>query len=562
MKNLLLLTFIIISFTSYSQIKIDGRFEDWKGTTDSVSDVAGDGIAIDFLEAYASSDENYLYLRIKLTDTLNLQSNNTISLYLDTDNKASTGTQINLIGAELIWNFGFRNGTYSGSTIRHQDLEIIPAPTFTGTEFEIAINRKRFPIFSSDTIKIVFRENISGGDMIPTSGTVFSYVFNNKIHATPDIVLAKEDTGAIRVMNYNVLFDGLTDPSRESSFIRILQATNPQIIAFNELFNTSATTVKTFLDTHLPTGNSTGWFTEKLDAGNVTASIFPIQQNWQVLPGKRITASLIDLPAHYPKDLIVINSHLKCCDFDSVRQDEADAIAAFIKDIKKPGGAVDVPDQTPFIVLGDLNLVGDRQQLETIVTGEIVNKQLYGESEKPDWDNTDLVDLLSTHTDDYFTFTWKDDFSDFYPGRLDYMIYSESVLDVVKHYTLNTQSIPQAKLQANNIFAVDTKFASDHLPKVADFKFQAGVAVKNIPAINEVKVYPIPASDILHIEIAISKKVSEAHAEIFDLNGRLIKDFFFTGKASIDVSSLAAGTYILKVKTEETLSLTKIIKTK
>ena len=32
-----------------------------------------------------------------------------------------------------------------------------------------------------------------------------------------------------------------------------------------------------------------------------------------------------------------------------------------------PGGVIDLPDETPFVYGGDLNLVGYQEQLETIV---------------------------------------------------------------------------------------------------------------------------------------------------------------------------------------------------
>ena len=55
--------------------------------------------------------------------------------------------------------------------------------------------------------------------------------------------------------------------------------------------------------------------------------------------------------------------------------------------------------------MGDLNLVGDRQQLTTLVTGEIINTQLFGNGGPPDWDETDLEDLISQQTDKRTAYT-------------------------------------------------------------------------------------------------------------------------------------------------------------
>jgi endonuclease/exonuclease/phosphatase family metal-dependent hydrolase len=105
-----------------------------------------------------------------------------------------------------------------------------------------------------------------------------------------------------------------------------------------------------------------------------------------VYSGQRITASLIDVPDRFGKDFLVINCHYKCCggaSNDATRQREADATIAFLLDAKSPGGVITLPQNTPFVIMGDLNFVGERQQLKTLLTGEIINTQLFGNGGKP-----------------------------------------------------------------------------------------------------------------------------------------------------------------------------------
>ncbi|MEZ4930907.1 MAG: hypothetical protein R2788_02090 [Saprospiraceae bacterium] len=67
---------------------------------------------------------------------------------------------------------------------------------------------------------------------------------------------------------------------------------------------------------------------------------------------------------------MLINAHLRCCGNDFERQREADAFVKFILDAKTPGGVIDLPEGTPFLLSGDLNLVGESQQLTTLLTGK------------------------------------------------------------------------------------------------------------------------------------------------------------------------------------------------
>ena len=59
-------------------------------------------------------------------------------------------------------------------TLSLYDLDVIPLPTYSSDEFEIAINRSLF----SDTISISIKER-TGNDFMPDNGSIFSYIFSN-----------------------------------------------------------------------------------------------------------------------------------------------------------------------------------------------------------------------------------------------------------------------------------------------------------------------------------------------------------------------------------------------
>jgi exonuclease III len=370
-------------------------------------------------------------------------------------------------------------------------------------------------------------------------------------------------------MNWNVLWDGLLDPQREDSFERILQAVNPDIICFNEFFNSSANQVRNAINQMLPLSGGASWNAVKLDAGNVTLSKYPITQSWLVYPDQRITASLINLPQRFEKDILVINCHYKCCggvSNDETRQREADATIAFILDAKIPGGVIDLSSETPFLVLGDLNLVGDRQQLITLVTGEIINTQLFGNGGAPDWDDTNLEDILSQQSDKRTAYTWRNDESSFSPGRLDFQILSNSVMSVEKDFVIQTEVMSQDRLNAYGFQLLDTKTASDHFPKVIDLNFDFISSLKEESDLINFKLkqnYPNPFNPTTKIQFEMPEN-SYATLKIYDVLGneiaKLVNEHLPAGEYDVDFNAteLPGGVYFYQLKTDNFIQTKKM----
>lgn len=76
-------------------------------------------------------------------------------------------------------------------------------------------------------------------------------------------------------------------------------------------------------------------------------------------------------------------------------------------------------------------------------------------------------------------------------------------------------------------------------------------------------VYPNPANDVLTISADLVS-IADAKVQIFDLNGKKVFDnsnlFYNTNLATINISNLAVGTYLLKLTTNETDQTVKIVK--
>ena len=337
-------------------------------------------------------------------------------------------------------------------------------PSITSDEFEIAIGRYPFgeSIFN-DTIAIVIKEHYFN-DFIPNEeGQILTFTFNDIYHEPVELIeINKEDPELLRVMAYNTLGNGLNDNNRIDRFIRILNTINPQIIGFNETGQTSEQDVYDVLDASLG-GN---WHVLKHYPENITASRFPIVGTWDV--HNKIQASLIDLDDEGPYILFIVG-HLSCCGNDNSRQDQADRFIEFILDAKTPGGEITVSENTPIVFLGDMNLVGNSQQYYTIIEGDIQDADSYGEGGFPDWDNSELEDVICRQTDKRMAYTWRYDGSEYPPGRLDFIFYTNSVMSTNKSFTLQTEIMSDQRLENYGLLWNDTKEASDHFPVVADF---------------------------------------------------------------------------------------------
>lgn len=461
-------------------IVIDGLFGDWAGVTPIYMDKVGDQLdsEIDFGALKVASDSARIYLYLEIGVERNLQNDNEIVLYLDTDNSCETGRSVGGIGAEIEWAFGRRVGAayLPGDTVELSpaNIGLRQGPTVTSTRFEISLGRssmvKWVPLFPGDSIAILLRDEEEGiQDVLPdVPGKLQIVLSDQKPVQYPPIPIGRQDPGHLRLVTYNVLFDGLF--KRPGLFLSILRALDPDVICFQEIWNHSAKQTADMVARMLPDAT---WYSEKSFEG-VIVSRYPIVDFHPTDGQNGNLWALIDLPdERFATDLSIINAHPPCCDNNAGRELELDAIAAWIRELQSPGGRELVPG-TPIVIAGDMNLVGPARQLEILLSGRIVNQALYGPSHLPDWDGSALADVMPYHTTGREAYTWRsiDRYaSSFTPGRLDYIFYSDSVLKLGNHFVLCTPEMSPEELAAAGLEAYNTEVASDHLPVVADFIF-------------------------------------------------------------------------------------------
>jgi len=490
-----------LSFSQENQIIIDGKFQDWEGVEFIEDNINDNEFAVDFTSLSITNDNRYLYIKFTTTEQIDLMDSgsngesmyNTV-IYIDTDNNNKTGYVPNYnsnIGSELgiflnqryVW----YNTPNPNVQISLYDIGLFSAPTVTSNEFEIAIDLEAQyggeNLFPNQEIKIQLKDFISD-DAIPNinSEIIYNINSNNLNYTTLNTEKEKEDL--IRLSAYNVLYNGLDDNERLEQLKNIIKSVNADIYAFSECYETSSETVKNILDEILPISNNQGWYViKKEDDDLITASKFPIIQDWpnESYGIKKMHPCLIDLPdSLFTKDLLVINAHMSCCDNDNDRQEQADDFVNFILDAKSTGGIIDLANETPFVLCGDLNLVGFSQQLQTLTSGEIIDTEAFGIGGGMNWSNNDLRDEICMHVETPFSYTWRDitpSPGSYSYGRLDYIIFSDDVMSSQKSFTIDTKFISQKKLNEMNL-DVNDSFGSDHLLTTIDFDIPKSLSQK------------------------------------------------------------------------------------
>jgi len=505
-------------------IQIDGAYADWLPTAVVATDASGDAgpSGIDFTTLWMANDETRLFLRVDTTVEVQSDEGQSITIAIDGDRDPGTGFPVGPIGAEVVWHLGARAGTEhfgSSSSIAHTDLGLLPAPTVSDTQLELALDRSATPggmLFPGDSFDLVIFDDEGAGDDIQP----VTYTFADASFPVAPITVGRDDPGHLRIAGYNIENDRLFDGGATgAAFDRLFDAIDPDVWVLCEVWDHGASEAADRVEELLPSSGDESWHAVKRDAGNVIVSRLPIIDSWEVLPGARITAALLDTGTE--PDLLVVANHFSCCTADENRQEQADALIAFLRDARSPGGEITLPTDTPIVATGDFNLVGLRRQLETLLTGDIADNGAFGPDAPPDWDGSSFDVALGRHPDARLVHTWRNDFSSFYPGRLDWLFFTGSVMTLHESVTVETRSMSTAALAAAGLLAGDTGTASDHAPLVADVTLgvilDAGDAMPAPPSLPAWRPNPFRASVRLDAPGPIDR------VEVFDLAGRRVR---------------------------------------
>jgi len=557
-----------------AQIVLDENFSDWDSVQVLYDDMQDDiPNEVSFGKLKVSSDDSFIYFYIELGKELNLQDNNSITIFIDSDNNLSTGKQILGMGAEFEFTFGERRGYYyfqNGYTqISQNDIGLLSSPTVSSDKFEFLFDRKTKingqDLFLNDTVKIMFRDG-SAGDIIPNEQGGIQYVFENFVYEDNNYSLQKDALTHFRVMSFNVHKDDLFDSANKEHFRRLISVINPDIIGFQEIYQHSSQETADLINEFIPSE----WYHSKLSNDNICVSRFPILSEYAI-DGN--AAFLIDISSTLLNDeMLFISAHPPCCGNDDQRQAEIDHIMSFIRDAKNGSGVLQLKDNSPIVIVGDMNLVGLSRQQFTFYSGDILNESVYGSDFSPDWDGSFFEDAMPLTTGLPASFTWYSESSSFSPGRLDYIIFSGSVMELRNSFALFTPALPADTLSEYNLELNDSKLASDHIPVAADFQLKVIEGADEVPLNFELfQNYPNPFNPTTTIKYSIPASVSKFNLpvkvtlKIYDLLGQevltLINEVQAAGNYEVefDASNLTSGVFFYQLRAGNFVETKKMV---
>ena len=547
-------------------IVIDGLWDDWQEVPVAITDPEGDYNYDDWAELKITNDDEFVFFKISLhsEETL-LQNWNNFFLYIDADRDSLTGHPFRGLGAELAWHFGYRTGQYfdqNGITdLWQNDISLRQAPTVTSTEFEIAIARGCVALTDPDSIAVIFSSYYDTGDYMPDNWGGVAYQMDTTVVGPAEPILL-EKTGT-RLVSYNTLYTGILEPDRQPYFERIFQALDPDIIALQE--HSEWNEIGDIISSWFPENT---WYQGYTFRDLVVLSKYPIINQANLISSERTMCALLETDDPVNPYLLILNSHFSCCDNDDDRQEQVDELVQVLREWRlNDNGPFDLPEGTPMFHVGDFNFVGYREQIETVTAGNIQDEGNYGSDFPLDWDGTAITDLFSRHTHKRMAYTWRSDGSSFNPGKLDYVLYTDSNLSILNHFVLNTLAMPDSVLNEWELEAEDTNEASDHLPRIVDFMVtDLGIAGElDLPQQYILShPYPNPFNPQVMIPITLAR---EAHIQlrIYDIHGRLVisiaDDVLPAGKKlfSWDGSQYPSGVYIVRCQAGHVMQTEKII---
>jgi endonuclease/exonuclease/phosphatase family metal-dependent hydrolase len=448
-------------------ILIDGRVADWRGVEPSYEYQPDRRFGrVPIRSAWAVTDGERLLLRFDLDEEASLQRDGDLVLLLDADGNPATGEREGELGVDLRWSFtaGEGRAIVLGLPVRvvAGDIGLVQAPTVSSQRFEIAIDRNARvaggPLFpGGEAIAVLTAGRGAGAQRTPP----LRFADVPPRPPAPPAELAKADPAHLRLLTYNVRFDGLF--KRKDRFTRILRALDPDVLLFQEIMNHTPEQTRALVAEMLPghkwhaLGSRRGLIVSRVPvrASGVTGS--PRDGVWAILerPGPE-----------WREGPVLVNLHPPCCEDEAGRQEELDSGMAWIREARADGR---LGPATPLLIAGDMNLVGHSRQLATLVEGVLVDTARWGPSFDPDVDGTALLDAIPAHQGGREVYTWRNDEGRFPPGRLDYIVYSDALLDIGRSFVLWTPDMSDADLTRYGLRRDDTAEASDHLPVVADF---------------------------------------------------------------------------------------------
>lgn len=444
-------------------------------------------------QAAAVWDDHYVYVRFCVQDEqFTLQSApRSVALYFDTDASAATGAKrpgepFEGLGIDLevvfspgqgmggkgtgvmMWRVG-ADGARASVPI--EDFDFQCAPTYASSWYEARLSRTPADAHGLPSPGLLGPGTLRGVmALLGPDGGVAAWADPFEVRtggvcaggpALEDAEPPARPRGALRIVSWNV--ERSSPAKNPARFKRVLEALAPDVVLVQEWDAGTQEELAGWFTAMLPRDRPWGAVKApgRLESGGGVAVVSALPIEPATTPAIRLGEGSRSSPVRFISATVstplgplhVATAHLKCCGSsgspeDVRRKAEADAINLILREAWK-----DAPGLR--VIAGDFNLVGTRPPLDALRAGI-------------DADGSDLsIAAALTHGDLSYA-TWRDSGTTFGPGRLDYLVYSDSTARVARAFVLDTARLTEGALARMGLDREDTREASDHMPLVVD----------------------------------------------------------------------------------------------
>lgn len=376
-------------------------------------------------------------------------------------------------------------------------------------------------------------------------------------------------------MSYNVLNFDNTGNNKENFLITVIESIHPDILVVQELIELSG--ANRLLDSvilKIDTNYAMGTFINSYDTDN---GIYYRKDKFDFISNTPIKTELRDINQfkliHKSSDEIfyIYSLHLKASsggENEILRAQEVDSL-------RKATGLL--PDSANFIISGDFNIYGEYEDayfalLDSSTNGFVVDP--LQDVLTSTWNNSINAPY---HTQSPRVRSFGGGATGGMDDRFDMMLYSKGInasggmeclvgsLKAIgndgNHFNDSINSLPNTSVTVDVANALH--YSSDHIPITQQFIFPKGekdtvtIAINNYVS-DQFKIFPNPAKNIF----TISGIKTPTLFFITDIQGKLVNPIIYLSQNNtlIDISDLQNGMYFLTAKTENGITVKKLIK--
>ena len=367
------------------------------------------------------------------------------------------------------------------------------------------------------------------------------------------------------VMNWNLLRYYASSTDRTPYFTTVIDSIQPDLLVVQELNGPAS--ADTF---HVHALNESLKMAEFIDGPGMDNALFYDSTEFEFISYQVIPTEYRDLSRYLLShtstghELYVYSLHLKSGSSSAFEADRSSQIDSLRKNTDA------LPTGSNFIVCGDFNVYGDDE--------EAYQKLLLNNGS--DGHVHDAVTMTGTwndpsyseyHTQSTRTRSFGSGATGGLDDRFDMILFSSSIsspggIEYVngsleafgndgQHYNDSINHPPN--LAVGQSIADALHYASDHLPVIAELRFNNDVGVKDVNGVLPFSVYPNPTTGMFTIK---ANDVEQATVRFYDVLGNLV--YKFSNRDRITSFELLgkSGIYFLEYQNAAEIYRTKLIK--